>query len=56
MKKTIQEVSDVKECQEKILMLLKEYNCRLFSSNEVHHVILEDNDTNEALGFDRLLM
>lgn len=54
MKNSKHTPTDLEECQMKIMQLLKEYNCRLFSSDEVHHVILEDNDTNESIGFDRL--
>lgn len=54
MKNSKQTLTDLEECQMKIMQLLKEHNCRLFSSDEVHHVILEDNDTHKSVGFDRL--
>lgn len=50
MKQFKRGVSDIEQCKRKIKALLEEYNCKLISADEWHHVLLYDMDTHETVG------
>lgn len=51
MKKEIKDNrSDLEECRDKIKMILREYNCRIYSADEYYHTYMVDMDTDETVG------
>ena len=49
MKKEKELLTDLEVCREKIIALLKEYNC-VIETDDYHFCWLRDKDTNETVG------
>lgn len=43
-------MSDLAICKEKILLILREYNCQLMDLDEGGRLLLMDNDTRQTIG------
>lgn len=48
MKNKPEDKKDLEECKDKLIALIKEYNCSLISADEWHSVLIRDNDTDET--------